>query len=342
LKYLTEENQDGSRQLRDLPIEKRLIIGLKTAYDIAFLHNARIIHGDIKSENFMSYIINTVLGEDITIKAVDFDLGLVLPADKTSIVSRAVGTRSYMAPEVIEHGQYSFASDVFAFGMMIQEGFGIPIAELIPNILHQDPVERPSIHQVMEVLVKIFKEYEDSYNELDDKAHELINICEKHLQAQKETGKTTLTIKQQRILEVIASTVKQLLQDPKLDVELKKTMVQLMNKNPDLAAATVKGYLSYLSSQIDIDPAEKKHFLEEIQKIEAVSTYAKFLDGASCEEIYQALYTDDFNSRLKKILAPVPAPRPVLFQAPQATPPREQPHRTVTPTPMPRSRKNLE
>ncbi|HRE32155.1 MAG TPA: protein kinase, partial [Candidatus Berkiella sp.] len=75
---------------------ERIVIAIKAAQAIAFLHENQILHCDIKPENFMM----NVNGNHITISSFDFGFSLLLPPGETSIKADPKGTEFYMAPEI--------------------------------------------------------------------------------------------------------------------------------------------------------------------------------------------------------------------------------------------------
>jgi len=81
------------------------------AIALAHVHSKGFLHLDIKPENFL---VNIQDGE-IKIRLTDFDLSK--PATVKFDKKRA-GTPVYMAPEHLKHGKISYASDIFAFGVM--------------------------------------------------------------------------------------------------------------------------------------------------------------------------------------------------------------------------------
>jgi len=83
----------------------------QAAAAVAHVHDCRIVHLDIKAENFL---VDT--REDaIRIKLTDFDLS----RDCRSRVDPCrSGTANYMSPEQLTSGQIGFQSDIFAFGMI--------------------------------------------------------------------------------------------------------------------------------------------------------------------------------------------------------------------------------
>lgn len=79
---------------------------------IKHLHDRNLLHMDIKPENiFISYDGICKLG----------DFGLVYDLNKNDLTEAQEGDPKYLAPEVLKHGKYTKAADIFSLGMTILE-----------------------------------------------------------------------------------------------------------------------------------------------------------------------------------------------------------------------------
>jgi Tol biopolymer transport system component len=129
---LSMELLDGhtlSERLRDTgpltfreawPLIEEIAAGLQA------VHDAGIIHGDLKPGNVM---LAARAGEDRP-RAVVMDFGMALPVTPESPghrVSRG-GTPEYFAPEQTEGAPVSTATDVYSFALMISDMVGVPRA----------------------------------------------------------------------------------------------------------------------------------------------------------------------------------------------------------------------
>ncbi|EMD32225.1 hypothetical protein CERSUDRAFT_118856 [Gelatoporia subvermispora B] len=84
---------------------------------IRYLHDEKIIHGDIKA-------VNVLVDDGGKACVTDFGLSIRYRKEQSAQTSGpTTGTLRFMAPEAIETGHLSYATDVYAFGMLIYESF---------------------------------------------------------------------------------------------------------------------------------------------------------------------------------------------------------------------------
>lgn len=110
---------------------------------IKHLHDRHILHRDIKSSNFFL----TASGR---LRAGDFGIAKVL--ENTAAVARTtIGTPYYLSPEICHEQPYSWASDMWALGVVLHEmcALRVPfdaanIHELVEKITREDPPPIPT------------------------------------------------------------------------------------------------------------------------------------------------------------------------------------------------------
>ena len=85
-------------------------ITFQFASGLAFLHSQRLLHRDIKPSNVL-------VNAEGYVKIVDF--GIAKAVTTLGVLSSYVGTELYMSPERLETTEYSFASDVWSFGLTL-------------------------------------------------------------------------------------------------------------------------------------------------------------------------------------------------------------------------------
>ncbi|GGK71075.1 hypothetical protein Sme01_26980 [Sphaerisporangium melleum] len=140
----------------------RLARGLAEA--LAAIHAAGVVHRDLKPAN--------VIIADGEPYVIDFGIACALDSASVTASGAVLGTPGYLAPEVLEGGEASFAADVFAFGATMAYassgrqpyGTGPPpavayrvvhhepdlaevpswLAALLADCLRRDPAARPA------------------------------------------------------------------------------------------------------------------------------------------------------------------------------------------------------
>jgi hypothetical protein len=100
----------GDRLSRRLTFQKALGYADQMLDAVAFAHASRIIHCDIKPENF-------ILFEDDHLRLTDFGISKIALATRT-IAGSGAGTVGYLAPEQAM-GKPSFRSDVFSLSLVL-------------------------------------------------------------------------------------------------------------------------------------------------------------------------------------------------------------------------------
>ncbi len=82
------------------------------ATGMAYLHSQQILHGDLSSNNVL-------FDKEYTAKISDF--GLSRDFGGVTVVTSALGTTSYMAPELLSSGKLNKAGDVYSYGILLLE-----------------------------------------------------------------------------------------------------------------------------------------------------------------------------------------------------------------------------
>ena len=118
LSYLEMEYFDGSpldsmmparvySELTLLKITKEIILAVQE------IHDAQVVHGDIKPDNIL-------LSPQGSVKFVDFELSRMIADELSMDKEELVGSMGYIAPEVIlNEMSNSFLSDIFSTGMTL-------------------------------------------------------------------------------------------------------------------------------------------------------------------------------------------------------------------------------
>jgi serine/threonine-protein kinase len=124
-----------------LPLDRVIAIASQLFAGVAAIHDARIVHADLKSHN--------VLVDDVDIVTIiDFGLArtMTLRPETGGLVA---GTPAYMAPELIAGGEVSAVADVYAIATILYEMLtgSTPFSGHISTILTRqlsESVEPPS------------------------------------------------------------------------------------------------------------------------------------------------------------------------------------------------------
>ena len=173
--YLAMEFMGGGTLADDLPLDVHRAVAVITegALGLQALHDAGIIHRDIKPQNLLLSTEGAVKIGDLGLAS----LGEALGASLMPTQGALAGTFPYMAPELLEGAAPSVASDVYALGATLYELLaGAPpfldlrnpapgplllrisresaeplprsiprhIAEVVRSALSKDPKQRPS------------------------------------------------------------------------------------------------------------------------------------------------------------------------------------------------------
>jgi serine/threonine protein kinase len=131
---------DPTRKLVDDKKDARYKIAIGCLDAIQALHDKGIVHRDIKPENFMMNEPDGV----VMIVPIDFGLSRKLKHGELAGKAGTGGTPGYVAPEMVNE-VFSYATDVYALGKMLNDNFGINI----PLMYDTDSGARPSIEDVV-------------------------------------------------------------------------------------------------------------------------------------------------------------------------------------------------
>ncbi|EKX45193.1 hypothetical protein GUITHDRAFT_71567, partial [Guillardia theta CCMP2712] len=91
---------------------------LDVVQGVRFLHSSKpqVIHGDLKSKNVL-------VDSNLRAKVADFGLSLVKRVSFWEEASEGTGTIAWMAPELLHGGNNSPQSDIYSFGIILNEVF---------------------------------------------------------------------------------------------------------------------------------------------------------------------------------------------------------------------------
>ncbi len=138
-------------------IEDAVQIALEIATGLQAAHQKGIIHRDIKPGNIM-------LGEDDSVRIVDFGLARVDGQSRITRTGSTMGTVAYMSPEQAKGGDATFQSDIWSFGVVLFEMltgevpfYGEQMHAMLYAVINEPPVPvaglRPGIPTHLEYVV---------------------------------------------------------------------------------------------------------------------------------------------------------------------------------------------
>ncbi|HEY0252122.1 MAG TPA: protein kinase, partial [Kofleriaceae bacterium] len=127
-----------------LDVDRVLDIIVQTLQGIEEAHLAGVVHADLKADNII--LDQRRAGVD-TVKIVDFGIARLVTGVRDVNEDRSIsGTPEYMAPEVISGAPPSFASDIYAVGIILYEllaertpFFAGSTTEILTNHLKKQP-----------------------------------------------------------------------------------------------------------------------------------------------------------------------------------------------------------
>ncbi|KAK9274394.1 hypothetical protein L1049_019208 [Liquidambar formosana] len=117
--YMPNKSLDSSifESLRRESLEWGKLVSIieGIAQGLAYLHQSRIIHCDLKASNIL-------MDSDMNPKISDFGISRIFRENETRvIISKVIGTIGYMAPEYVFNSICSVKSDVYSFGIIVLE-----------------------------------------------------------------------------------------------------------------------------------------------------------------------------------------------------------------------------
>ncbi|CAJ1950271.1 unnamed protein product [Cylindrotheca closterium] len=140
--------RDRRRAVKEQMLEEKMKYAMDLVAAIAYIHEHRIMHRDLKPDN---------IGFDVRndIKVFDFGLARELPPPKTnspdeSFHFTAAGSPRYMAPEIGNGEPYNQACDIYSFALVFWEMLHMsrPYPKQTKVVLLQENVWSPSGRQM--------------------------------------------------------------------------------------------------------------------------------------------------------------------------------------------------
>ena len=144
--FMVMEFVDGAnleqllRKLGRFSVENAVRLITQALPGLHHAHRKEILHRDIKPANLM-------LTREGNVKLMDFGIARLVGSERLTRLNRVMGTLEYIAPEILDGGEPSVQSDLYAVGILLYELLSgkMPFtattdSTLIHQILNQKPV----------------------------------------------------------------------------------------------------------------------------------------------------------------------------------------------------------
>ncbi|MEL6403476.1 MAG: serine/threonine-protein kinase, partial [Chloroflexota bacterium] len=195
--FFTMQLLENSRPLTDaarqLEFADRIRLLTEVLQALAYLHQVGVIHRDLKPDN-------ALVDSDSNVRLLDF--GLATLRDQITDISddTLAGTIAYMAPELLQGGQPSVSSDLYAVGIMAYELFADKFPyefDNISNLVTAIMFQQPDLNEldISDGLRKIIANLLEK--DADDRALDAYSV----LKEIKETVTTSIVLEDQSIRE---------------------------------------------------------------------------------------------------------------------------------------------
>lgn len=270
---IDEEFYYGDQPKTPLPC---LLVLIKSALAIDKLHELGVVHADIKEQNFRT----VVQGSNVSVKEIDYGFSKILEkGQKFAVAEKIQGTQTYMAPEIMNEGKYSFSSDTYALGRMFERliTFG--------NEMREEHLAYKKEAVEEQAQLKGFKarKEEQSLRMKDNPQLQKYQAFWEAFVSGAEITDPNYEVEYQGFLNEHA-------QDPAAGMEYLEGII--INLSPE-AAAINKALVSISPELASIDSIDEK--ITEVEA--AIGEYDLFID-------FYSKVQDDYDKTLKNFLAP--------------------------------------
>ncbi|WP_163992907.1 serine/threonine-protein kinase [Pyxidicoccus caerfyrddinensis] len=109
-----ESLRELARRLAPVPPEVAAVLGWELARALEAAHSHGVVHRDVKPENVL-------MSKGGPLKLADFGIAALADQERLTSTGAVTGSLAYMAPERIDTGAWSPASDVYAVGVILFE-----------------------------------------------------------------------------------------------------------------------------------------------------------------------------------------------------------------------------
>src|SRR5688572_18790494 len=141
-----------------LPPERGYDVAIQIAEGLQAVHDAGIVHRDLKTPNIMSDGAGTA-------RLMDFGVAKRIGEGAATVTGHIVGTPEYMSPEQAQGLKVDTRSDIYALGIVIYEIFTgqvpfrgeTPISTILKHLNDPPPLEGPQAARIPESLKPVLR-----------------------------------------------------------------------------------------------------------------------------------------------------------------------------------------
>jgi serine/threonine protein kinase len=152
----------------ELSKTQQLLIASGFLQQVYLLQQNNIVHGDIQPGN----CITEVDEQSVQAGLIGFRYSHILPEGQTTLTVTDYDVKTpYTAPEVSTEGKYSFASDIYALGVLLTEDLDLQLDPtsnreqqlilMIKAMVKSDPAQRPALITVLNQLITVLPRQAD-------------------------------------------------------------------------------------------------------------------------------------------------------------------------------------
>lgn len=206
---------------------------------IKHIHDRKILHRDIKSQNIF-------LMKNGTVKLGDFGIAKCFNATIEK-AQTFIGTPYYLSPEIINNQPYDFKTDIWSLGVLLYEMCSLKI-----------PFDAPNLPQLA---IKILNGKSAPLNNIYSK--ELRNLCEWMMKVKSEERPTIEDILKQKIVK---SRIKGFLSNELFNNEFSHTIIHnynVLKDNNNLAQKNEQNKIQNFNSNNSQSNKDKKYYSKD-------------------------------------------------------------------------------
>ena len=164
---------------------------LDCARGIKYLHDNRILHRDIKPDNFL--VVSLDENVPVNCKLTDFGSSRNMNMLMTNMTfTKGIGTPKYMAPEILKREKYKKPADIYSFAITMVEvitfkdpfpssqfKYAWDIADFISDGKRPDIIDMVDDHELLEIIEMSWKQLPSERIQIQEIVEKLESIYNK-------------------------------------------------------------------------------------------------------------------------------------------------------------------